>query len=384
MIGSSHDSANDGMTFEFSTDNTNWDDIYTFTYTAADGARRFQFPVTGRYFRVNYTNGGTAQTHFRLQTILHTQNQLSSIHRLSDDIDPDRSAQVMKTVLFAQAGGSGDFVALRSTNGGTFQTALSEYDGVDTNTGNASNSTLRVVLATDQPVVSVDDGAGSLTVDNGGTFGVQVDAALPAGDNNIGNVDIASSVALDVSAATVPVDLGANNDVTATGNVAHDAVDSGNPIKVGHKAIAHGANPTAVAANDRTDWYANRHGIPFVINGHPNIVTFRANYTTAQTDTAIVTIGAGNKVVVTRLSVTADNANTVDVQTRIGFGATTTPTGTGVLLSHPGIAAGSGVIEGSGAGILGVGGDGEDLRITSEVPTTGSIDVIVSYYTVES
>jgi hypothetical protein len=66
--------------------------------------------------------------------------------------------------------------------------------------------------------VAVTDNAGSLTVDNGGTFAVQVDgaaltalqkiddmisgseaqvdvvAALPAGDNNIGNVDVASAL----------------------------------------------------------------------------------------------------------------------------------------------------------------------------------------------
>lgn len=189
----------------------------------------------------------------------------------------------------------------------------------------------------------------------------------------------------DVSVSgTVTVDLGANNDVTATGNVAHDAADSGNPLKIGYKALAHGSNPTAVAAADRTDSYANRHGVPWVIGGHPNVVTIRANYTAAQTNAAIVTVGSGNVIVVTRCSVTVDNACSVDVQVRIGFAAATTPTTTGVVLSHPGIAAGSGVIEGSGAGILGVGGDGEDLRITSEVPTGGSIDVVVSYYTCES
>lgn len=38
--------------------------------------------------------------------------------------------------------------------------------------------------------VDVTRVGGTVTVDNGGTFAVQVDAALPAGDNNIGNVDI--------------------------------------------------------------------------------------------------------------------------------------------------------------------------------------------------
>lgn len=179
---------------------------------------------------------------------------------------------------------------------------------------------------------------------------------------------------------------GTTTGLQAIGGLAHDAANTAgnNPQVVGAEAIAHGTNPTAVAAADVTKVYANRAGIPFVIGGHPNIVTIRANYTAVQTDTAIVTIGASTKIVVTRASVTADNANTVDVAARIGFGATNTPTTTGVVLSHPGIAPGSGVVEGTGSGILGVGADGEDLRITSEVPTSGSIDVVVSYYTIES
>ena len=170
----------------------------------------------------------------------------------------------------------------------------------------------------------------------------------------------------------------------AAGDVAHDGTDSGNPLKVGAKALAHGANPTAVAAGDRTDLYANRHGIPFVVGGHPNVIPHRVNYTAAQTDTAIITVSSGTKIVVTRILATADNANTVDVAVRIGFGAATTPTGAGVLAAHPGIPAGAGFATGDGSGILGVGADGEDLRITSEVPTSGSIDVTISYYPIES
>ena len=91
------------------------------------------------------------------------------------------------------------------------------------------------------------------------------------------------------------------------------------------------------------------------------------------------------------IAVAADKANTVDVGVRIGFGTSTVPAEpadgasiTGMVLSHPGIAAGSGIVLGNGAGIIGIGGDGEELRITNEVPTTGSIKVIVSYFTIES
>ena len=194
---------------------------------------------------------------------------------------------------------------------------------------------------------------------------------IAAGDNNIGNVDV----------LTMPTGATA---AAVQGTVAHDGVDAQNPIGVGYRAIAHGANPTAVAAADRTVGYANRAGIPFILGGHPNVVTIELAATGAQTDVAIVTIATGLKIVVTQIQMTADNANTVDVGFRVGFGAVNTPTTTGVVLTHPGVAAGSGISRGDGSGIIGVGADNEDLRVTSEVPTTGSIRILVTYFTVES
>jgi hypothetical protein len=178
------------------------------------------------------------------------------------------------------------------------------------------------------------------------------------------------------------------------GNVAHDGIDSGAPIKIGSKAVAHGTNPTAVAAGDRTDLFANRAGVQFVIGGHPNAVTASvriAAATGAQTDAAISpgTISAGTKIVVTRITVTCSNANTVNVAVKLGFGASTIPadstTGAvGVLADHEGVPPGGGFTIGDGSGILGIGGDGEELRLTCDVPTGGHIIVSYTYYTIES
>ncbi len=206
---------------------------------------------------------------------------------------------------------------------------------------------------------------------------------LGAGSAAIGKLAANAGVTIGAVEIAAAQTLATVTTVTGSG-VAHDGVDSGNPHKVGGRAIAHGTNPTAVAAADRTDWLFSRAGVPFVIGGHPNPVTIEAAYTAAQTDTAIVSVSSGMKIVVTRCKVVADNANTVDVGYRVGFAAANTPTTTGVVSSHPGLAPGSGVTEGNGGGILGVGGDGEDLRITSEAPTTGSLRVVVTYYTVES
>jgi hypothetical protein len=184
-------------------------------------------------------------------------------------------------------------------------------------------------------------------------------------------------------------DNGASDGASVSGDVAHDSADAGEPVKIGYKAIAHGTNPTAVTANDRTNAYANRAGVPFVIGGHPNPLLVQLNITDAngaQTDTAIITVSTGAKIVVTHVAVTADHANTGDVGVRIGFGTANTPANDAakVLLSHPGIAPGSGVVIGNGGGILGVGADDEDLRITCEDPANGALDIVVGYYTIDS
>lgn len=183
--------------------------------------------------------------------------------------------------------------------------------------------------------------------------------------------------------------------ITTVGNNAHDVADSGNPIKIGAKAIAHGTNPTQVAEADRTNLYANRHGILWTIGGHPNLQSAEYITTAAQTsggDNVLPLISAGTKYVITGVTVTASAANTVNTSVRLGFGTTGVPAQgasaadavTKVILSHPGIAPGSGVSKGHAGGIVGIGGDGEELYIVCSVPTGGSVVVQVDYYTIES
>lgn len=247
---------------------------------------------------------------------------------------------------------------------------LADTANMDTNLGTLAGA----VSGSEMQVDIVAEGAGLATAAN----------QLPDGHNvTIDNATGASAVNIQDGGNSITVDgtVSVTDGLNIEGDVSHDSADSGNPVKVGLKAIDHGTNPTEVASADRTDWYANNAGIPFVIPGHPNVVTFRATYTASQSNTAIVS--TSEKIVVTRVSATCDNANTNDTQCRIGFGTASTPTTTGVLLSHPGIAAGSGVVEGSGAGMLGVGAAGEDIRITCEDPG-GTIDVVVTYYEISA
>lgn len=195
------------------------------------------------------------------------------------------------------------------------------------------------------------------------------------------------------------VNLGANNDVTFSGtvsvqgDVAHDGVDSGNPVKTGSKAVAHGTTPTAVAAGDRVDRIANRQGVPFVMGGVPNVKTIEYRWATtdAPSNDDIILVSAGTKIVVTSIMVAIDEACTVGVKVRIGFGTASVPTEpaslatvAGVVFSHGGMIPGSAGGRGDGSGILAIGADDEDLRITATAATSGEAHAIITYYEVAS
>jgi len=172
-----------------------------------------------------------------------------------------------------------------------------------------------------------------------------------------------------------------------SGNVAHDSQDLGKPVKVGMKAVNFGANPTSVTSADRTDWYANRAGVPFVAPGHPNLITKEFHFTAGQTDTSLVAGASNVRIVVTGVDAITSRATSVNVGVRVGFGATTiaavSGSGvTGVILSHPGIAPGSGIAKGNNGGTLGIGAAADALLLTSDAPTDGALRVVVTYYTI--
>lgn len=265
--------------------------------------------------------------------------------------------------------------------------------------GAVDATTARTTLASDDPAVTalqiIDDWDESdrakvnLIV---GQAGVAANAGA-AGATVVRTVTATDSPEVTALQIMDDWDNTASDGASVSGDVAHDGVDAGEPVKVGHVAIAHGTNPTAVAAADRTNWYANRAGVPFVMGGHPNVQTVTTHIldaTGAQTDLALVTVAGGLKIVVTRVSIAADNDNTADINVKVGFGAATLPADSagagaaGILVHHPGVPAGGGMTVGDGSGILGVGADGEDVRATVEDPTGGSVTISLSFYTVES
>ena len=70
LVTSNVASAANGLSFQFSSNGTNWDFVRNFTLQAGV-TRVFTLSPSGEFFRIVFTNGGTAQTTFRMETRYH-------------------------------------------------------------------------------------------------------------------------------------------------------------------------------------------------------------------------------------------------------------------------------------------------------------------------
>jgi len=236
-----------------------------------------------------------------------------------------------------------------------------------------------VTIGASQRRVQVTDGVEVVSVDANNRMEV-VEPSAAAIKSAVEKMDdpVSGSEMLIAGGATQANDVKVTLDgevAKTEGNVAHDTADSGGPVKQGAKAVAHGSSPTAVAAGDRTDLYANRHGVPFVIGGHPNVQRAEGIRITAGTDT-IATPAGGKRFVVTAVSAYSANGglNNIGVELKIGSLR---------IVKHPRIAPGSGFVEGSGAGILCIGAVDAAIELVTTVHD-GTIYAYVSYYEIET
>lgn len=84
-VFSTQASATNGLTIQFSQDNVNWVTSSSLTVTASQNLST-TINISAQYFRIVYTNGGTLQTTFRLQTCLQvtTTVMAARINALQD------------------------------------------------------------------------------------------------------------------------------------------------------------------------------------------------------------------------------------------------------------------------------------------------------------
>jgi hypothetical protein len=125
--------------------------------------------------------------------------------------------------------------------------------------------------------------------------------------------------------------------------VAHDAADSGEPLKTGHKAVAGLSGLTLVAAADRTDSYAGLDGAQYVRPhcGLEDIVSGVAAITDGSSTSVIASAGAGVKNYITSVMIANTSATAVTVDLRDGAAGTVKATlpvpanTSGVVCNYP-------------------------------------------------
>lgn len=191
-------SASAGFIIEQSDDSA--DANFTVTAVSADvGANTtvsISAAITKRYWRVKYTNGGTGQASFRLT--LNTQSIVPANFYTADYATNANDSAPQSMVGIALPGATGPVA------GGTSTTPLSIV--------NRNAAGAEIFTSGDHGVVNVAAINGATPAMNSGVVGAGVqrvtlatDVALPAGTNNIGDVDVLSIAAGDNNIGNVDV-----------------------------------------------------------------------------------------------------------------------------------------------------------------------------------
>lgn len=104
------------------------------------------------------------------------------------------------------------------------------------------------------------------------------------------------------------------------GDIANDGVDSGNPVKVGSKAIAGQSTATLVSAADRVEQYAGLDGVQLVRPhcGLEDIVSGVLANTDGASTSVIAAQGAGIRTYITTVILANTSATAVTVDLRDG------------------------------------------------------------------
>jgi hypothetical protein len=280
-------SAVDGLKMQWSVDGVVWSETLAFTLLPSL-AGSYTVGPRAAFFRVVFTNGGTAQTTFTIQTILHYTVVRTGTTRISDVTSPESDATTVKSVITGRStsGGGSGYVDVKVAPSGAVAisgdvtvsnlpaTQPISAAALPLPTGAATEATLAtrlaeatftartptlgpktaaasspVVLASDQPAVPVTDGGGSLTVD--GTVSVSGTVTVSDGAGSLtvdGAVTVSNFPATQpISAAALPLPTGAATEATLATRLS-EATYAARTGTLGQKTAA-GSAPVVLASD---------------------------------------------------------------------------------------------------------------------------------------
>jgi hypothetical protein len=118
-------SANEGLLFQWSQDNINWNYPESFTILAGVGAF-YSLASRAKYFRLSYTNDGQNQTSFALSTVYYPISRSVYVQNLDTDVPAQKATDVVRSVIAAQKQGSlnNTYANLQATTGAILKVSL--------------------------------------------------------------------------------------------------------------------------------------------------------------------------------------------------------------------------------------------------------------------
>lgn len=178
-------------------------------------------------------------------------------------------------------------------------------------TDGTSDATVRNLAANDALNVAIVDGAGNQVTSFAGSGGTSStdNSAFTAGttpDTTMaGFYQATPSAVTDGRSAAVGMNVNRHMRIELASSVLdtdHDAVDSGQPVKIGGKALS--AVPTLVATGDRTNAHFDTMGRQLTSHMDPGWQVWKsANYTSPQTGAVVWDPAAGKRIAITHLQV---------------------------------------------------------------------------------
>ena len=227
-------------------------------------------------------------------------NAIGSITNTSFAATQATAANLNATVV-----GTGTF-AVQAAQSGNY--TVRNQDGA----GNNLASSTTTPAGTEQALIvrNIPSGtqavSGTVAATQSGTWILGANSGVDIGDVTINNAGGASAVNIQDGGNTITVDgtVTVTDGLNIEGDVANDSVDSGNPVKIGFRAVS--ALPAAVATNDRVNGTADLYGRQLVTNIDDGMQVWKgANYTTTQTGTDIWTPSSGTRIGVTYLAISS-------------------------------------------------------------------------------
>lgn len=177
MVFTDQDSAAEGLKVQYSTDGVNWDHQHTFTI-AANISAHMCVHAEARYFRIQYVNGGDAQSVFRLQVIYNYVSLGRKGYAIIETIKDDESCALVRAVLSAKKP-TADYVNIESTTAGNLKIAVEEFDtSLPAGTNNIGDVDVLTTVPPDIDSYEVEEGTS--TADGSGTGTVTFSSAVNA------------------------------------------------------------------------------------------------------------------------------------------------------------------------------------------------------------